>query len=143
MLRVRFRSYLLLIAIAAASASCGNSDPSEVRPLPKVEGANYELTLGTWLTGDYADEPFRLTVTANDIPGTIIEASQCRNVSVGQAPDAIFVFYEHLALRHFAGEMAYVPPIQLCNLRFPECVERQEQFRQQQALSEHICTFDG
>lgn len=67
--------------------------------LPSEKGVPYRVLLQTFEDGAYADQPFRLLIQASGSKGkpkTVLRATQCKDVRVGQTVDALYVFYGRL-----------------------------------------------
>jgi hypothetical protein len=75
-----------------------------LKPDPVLLTSNKDAAYRTWLRtyhdGAYADQPFELFVRSKSARTTsrVLSAAQCKNVSVVQTPDTLYVFYDGLVL---------------------------------------------
>lgn len=118
-----FRSLVFLALLLVAG--CGGSEPPTAT-LPTERGVPYRVMLTTFHDGAYADQPFRLLLKADSSAGepkNILQATQCKNVSVGQTADTLYVFYDDLAVSEFASFQYHAnePRVLLCDLHTSEC----------------------
>lgn len=126
-------------------AACGGSEPPLVA-LPTENGVPYRLMLRTFADGSYADQPFHLLVKADGSSGepkTVLRAAQCKNVSVGQSADRLYVFYGELALNGFASfqYQANEPRVVLCDLQSQECLSIRRQLIRAGTRLINVCSY--
>ena len=140
---MRFRQ-LNWIGLALLTA-CAPSGPEPVE-LPSATGVHYRVLLRTFQDGAYADQPFHLSIK---IPGsrfdpkTVLRAQQCKNVSVAQTPDTLYIFYDDLSLNLFSSSQIHAtdPRVLLCDLHIPLCVNAQRKLAQAGGALTNVCTY--
>ena len=137
-----FRSVAMFALLALAA--CGRSQPEPVA-LPQVSGVPYQVLLRTFHDGDYADQPFHLLVKtpADDDPKTVLRAAQCKNVSVAQTADKVYVFYEELTLAGFTSIEfdSREPTVLLCDQHASECIDARQRLERVGAKLSRVCTY--
>jgi len=138
---LRFLSFVSLLCLA----SCGGSAPDAVA-LPGVKDAPYRVLVRTYQDGAYADQPFHILVkqvNGREEPKTVLWSEQCKNVSVAQEPDTVYVFYEELTLNGFTSfEFArWEPDVQLCDLHAPICRNAQRELARTGTRFSDVCSY--
>lgn len=127
-----------------ALAACDRSQPEPVA-LPQVRGAPYQVLLRTFHDGDYADQPFHLLVktSAAEDPKILLRAEQCKNVSVAQAADKVYVFYDELMLAGFTSIKfdSREPTVLLCDNHASECIDARQRLERGGAKLSRVCTY--
>lgn len=132
-----------IVPAALLLASCWASKPEPVA-LPHVNGNPYRVWLRTYQDGAYADQPFELFVRSKSskITKRVLFAEQCKDVSVAQTRDTLYVFYDALALGgfnsfHYGDE----PRVRLCDLHFADCVKAERQLALAGTKVSNVCTY--
>ena len=136
---------LLLVIITAAFLGACSSKPDPVL-LASNKDTPYRTWLRTYHDGAYADQPFELFVRSKSARTTVrvLSAEQCKNVSVVQTPDALYVFYEGLVLNAVdASEPSYAdqPRVRLCPLQFADCAAAKRSFADAGRKPLNVCTY--
>lgn len=136
---------LPLVMITATLLGACSSKPDPVLLGPNKD-APYRTWLRTYHDGAYADQPFELFVRSRSARKTasVLSAEQCKNVSVVQTPDTLYVFYESLVLKSLdASEPPYSdqPRLKLCPLQFADCVAAKRRFADTGRKPMKVCTY--
>ena len=124
---------------------CGGLEPLPVA-LPNASGVPYRVMLKTFGNDPYADRPFDLLVEADGSlgePKTVLRAEQCKNVSVAQTAERLYVFYDELMLNGFASfrYQANEPRVVLCDLQTQDCLSSRRQLVQAGAKLSNVCSY--
>ena len=138
---VRFLPFASFLCLA----SCSGSAPDAVE-LPGVKQASYRVLVRTYQDGAYADQPFHILVkqmNSGEEPKTVLRSEQCKNVSVAQDIDTVYVFYEELTLAGFTGiEFGrWEPVVQLCDLHAPICRNARRELARTGAKFSDVCSY--
>jgi hypothetical protein len=126
-------------------AACGGQKPSWT-PLPSPAEIPYQVSARTFKDGSYADQPFQLRINSKSHPergGLFISSGQCKNVTVAQTSDTIYVFYDQIVLNEFSsiryGE-EFPTPL-LCDLHHPYCSSLLKQIAMTKGALSEVCTY--
>ena len=135
---------LMLFALLFV-AGCGGSEPPTVT-LMTEKGVPYRVMITTFHDGAYADQPFHLLLKADHSAGepkNVLQAGQCKNVSVGQTTEILYVFYDELAVSAFASfqYQANEPRVLLCDLHTPECRRIRQRLVGSGTKLSNICSY--
>ncbi len=129
----------------ALMTACAPSGPEPVE-LPSATGIQYRVLLQTFQDGAYADQPFHLSIKRSGSrfdPKTVLRAQQCKNVSVAQTRDTLYIFYDELSLNRFSSLNfeAADPNVLLCDLHTPLCVGVQRKLAQAGLAFTNVCSY--
>jgi len=140
-MRLRYFSLLALLPLLA----CGRSEPPAVELAVQI-GVPYRVLLKTFQDGAYADQPFHLLVQTRGgafEPKTVLRAEQCKNVTLAQTSDTLYVFYDELALTSFTSFESETsePTILLCDVQASTCADVQRQLTKAGTKLTNLCSY--
>jgi hypothetical protein len=135
--------FLVLSVAMVALLAWDRKPPWQAVELPA--GLTYQVNLRTYKDGAYADQPFELEIVsdAGSSRRRLLTASQCKNVRIAPTPRAIYIFYDHIVLSHFAApgaDLSRPRPI-LCDMRDEGCSNRLRALASQKVPFTPVCTF--
>lgn len=138
-------SCILAVGLSSALVACEDSKPAWTT-LPSASGSTYQVSVRTYKDDGYADQPFELQMaskTGSGQGGQVLSAEQCKNVSVAQTKDNLFVFYDELVLKGFSSTRydSSLPRPFLCDMQHPFCRATLEKIMAEKGAVSKVCSY--